>query len=280
MNADPGLRSELDDEVWLRLLDDIERQLIAEQAQGPPLRVLEIAPRLGGVATLLCDRHQVRVLDQGETPLSPALTRHRFALPFPDCEDESVDLVLLLGRLEHDEAPAATLAEVRRVLREGGRLVFAVVDPRALPGARPPYPEILSEAALPGLLARHDLLIERLHPWGPKGAEAHARVGVALRALRSAAAEHNRIGVTLFQQGKTGEAWCRFQRAIDLDPSLADALFNRASLQRLGGRPDLFRAGLEAVLRIAPDHPGANAELQRQTSDPTLEAPQALEVAP
>ncbi|MAE72003.1 MAG: hypothetical protein CME06_16240 [Gemmatimonadetes bacterium] len=264
MELDCGLRTELSDDLWFRLLDDVERELVAEMADGPPMRVLEIAPRLGGVATLLSDRHEAWALHDGTTPLSPALTTCPIEYPYP-LEDESIDLVLLLGRIEEDDAPARTLGEIRRVLREGGRALIAVANPAAVPGASTPYPEILAESALPGLLARHDLLIDRLHAWGPQGSKPIAWIGSALRALRSSASEHNRIGVVLFQQGRPGQAWTHFERAIELEPDLADAHFNRAAIHRLAGREDLYREGLDATLRAAPDHPGALEEMRKLT---------------
>ncbi len=268
MELDCGLRTELSDDVWFRLLDDVEGELVGEMADGPPLRVLEITPRLGGVVTLLSDRHDAWALHDGWTPLSPAVTTYPIEHPFP-MEDESVDLVLLLGRLEGDDAPARTLGEIRRVLREGGRALIAVANPAAVPGASAPYPEILAESALPGLLARHDLLIDRLHAWGPKGTEPIAWIGSALRALRSSASEHNRIGVVLFKQGRPGQAWTHFERAIELDPDLADAHFNRAAVHRLAGREDLYKEGLNATLQSAPDHEGALEEMRKLSGERT-----------
>ena len=238
MELDCGLRTELSDDVWFRLLDDVEGELVGEMADGPPLRVLEITPRLGGVVTLLSDRHDAWALHDGWTPLSPAVTTYPIEHPFP-MEDESVDLVLLLGRLEGDDAPARTLGEIRRVLREGGRALIAVANPAAVPGASAPYPEILA--------------------W----------IGSALRALRSSASEHNRIGVVLFKQGRPGQAWTHFERAIELDPDLADAHFNRAAVHRLAGREDLYKEGLNATLQSAPDHEGALEEMRKLSGERT-----------
>ncbi|MEW1911114.1 methyltransferase domain-containing protein [Kitasatospora sp. NPDC085895] len=57
-------------------------------------------------------------------------------------EDGSVDFVLLRYVLQHVPDPAAVLAEVRRVLRPGGRVACTEVDSACWGAADPSYPEL------------------------------------------------------------------------------------------------------------------------------------------
>ncbi|ARF79268.1 class I SAM-dependent methyltransferase [Kitasatospora aureofaciens] len=60
-------------------------------------------------------------------------------LPLPDA---SVDFVLLRYVLQHVPDPVAVLAEVRRVLRPGGRVAVTEVDSALWGAAEPSYPEL------------------------------------------------------------------------------------------------------------------------------------------
>ena len=101
----------------------------------PDSRVLDLGCGRGGVVELLW--RDVR-LAAGLDPDSPSLAEHRAAglpvirgvgerLPFVE---ESFDLVVCLWVLEHLRDPAATLREVRRVLRPGGHFVFLTPNMR------------------------------------------------------------------------------------------------------------------------------------------------------
>lgn len=91
--------------------------------------VLDLGCGRGGVVELIW--REVR-LAAGIDPDTPSLAQHRAAgmpvvrgvgerLPFVD---QSFDLVVCLWVLEHLQQPAATLREVRRVLKPGGHFVF------------------------------------------------------------------------------------------------------------------------------------------------------------
>lgn len=276
MEWDSGLPTQLSDDHWLRLLDDIEGRIIGDRANGPSLRILELGPRLGGLVTLLSDRHEVHALQRDQSLLSPAVPAQPWTLPFP-WPDQSMDLVLMLGSLESDETPGQTLAEVRRVLKEEGETIIAVVNPATIPGACPPFPELLNDKALPGLLGRFDLLLRSLLSWGGKE-RTLVWIGSAVRAANCASLDHNRIGITLFQQGKLGAAWRHFDRARSIDPTCADALFNQAAILRMTGRLDHYCAALEATLEIAPDHADARQALEelKASSEPALTAGRGL----
>lgn len=98
-------------------------------------RVLDLGCGRGGVVELFW--RDVK-LAAGIDPDVPSLAEHRASglpvvrgvgerLPFVD---ESFDLIVCLWVLEHLREPAATLAEVRRVLRPGGHFVFVTPNLR------------------------------------------------------------------------------------------------------------------------------------------------------
>jgi SAM-dependent methyltransferase len=277
MNNDAGLPATLSDETWIHLLDTVERDLIGDRADGAPLTLLELHPRLGGVVTLLSDRHKALALVTTEALLSPAVESHVSSDGIFPFADESIDLLFLLDGLATDPAPARTLAEISRVLREGGQLIVAVLNPAAVIGGTPVYPELMSDSALPGLLAAQDLLLDRLQSWGPREGTVLAWLGIAVRARRSQPAQHNRLGVKLFEQGRIAAAWRHFDLAVQLDPELLDARLNRATIFRLAGRTERYREELQDILRCDPEHEGARAALNATTSATANQATARLE---
>ena len=98
-------------------------------------RVLDLGCGRGGVVELFWPDVKVAA---GLDPDPPSLAEHRApgmpvirgvgeSLPFVD---ESFDLIVCLWVLEHLKDPAATLHQVRRVLRPGGHFVFLTPNMR------------------------------------------------------------------------------------------------------------------------------------------------------
>src|SRR4051812_6376020 len=102
--------------------------------------------------------------------------------------------------------------------------------------------------------ARYYLGIVREQQRDLAGAEAEYRQAVALAPL---AAAHDRLGFVLGQRGKTEDAIAEFERAVAIDPNLADAQYHLGATRWWTKRPDLARAPLEAAVRLAPAHADA-----------------------
>lgn len=120
----PGWRSSGDQ------LESIVRNHVTRDS-----RVLDLGCGRGGVVELVWRDVKFAA---GLDPDSPSLAGHRAAgmpvvravgerMPFVD---ESFDLIVCLWVLEHLKDPAATLAEVRRVLRPAGHFVFVTPNMR------------------------------------------------------------------------------------------------------------------------------------------------------
>ena len=101
----------------------------------PQSRVLDLGCGRGGLVELFW--REVRFA-AGLDPDTPSLTEHRAEgmpvvrgvgerLPFVD---GSFDVIVCLWVLEHLDAPAETLAEVRRVLTPGGHFIFLTPNMR------------------------------------------------------------------------------------------------------------------------------------------------------
>jgi demethylmenaquinone methyltransferase/2-methoxy-6-polyprenyl-1,4-benzoquinol methylase len=126
------------------------RALVATARAGPDDRVLDVATGTGLVAAELVRRYGCRVvaLDQSEPMLARARARlasdpvlearvelvrgEAEALPFPDAAFDGLTFTYLLRYVED---PAATLRELARVVRPGGRIAaldFGVPPRRSL----------------------------------------------------------------------------------------------------------------------------------------------------
>jgi tetratricopeptide (TPR) repeat protein len=88
----------------------------------------------------------------------------------------------------------------------------------------------------------------RLERWAQ--ARDHARRAIELQSVRPRA--WNDLGVALFQLRDVGGALDAWQRAVELDPRLWDALWNLGLQAARHGRPAVARAALRRFLDAAP----------------------------
>ena len=110
------------------LLQPRPGQRILEIGPGTGLQSLHVAPQLGVGGELAIVDVQQQMLDhvmaradrRSICTISPHLASAE-ALPFPDDSFDAAYLVTVLGEIPR---PAAALAELRRVLKPGGRLVI------------------------------------------------------------------------------------------------------------------------------------------------------------
>jgi len=118
---------------WRSSGDQLEK--IVRSRVTPNSRVLDLGCGRGGLVELFW--REVRFA-AGLDPDTPSLTEHRAEgmpvvrgvgerLPFVD---GSFDVIVCLWVLEHLDAPAETLAEVRRVLTPGGHFIFLTPNMR------------------------------------------------------------------------------------------------------------------------------------------------------
>ncbi len=118
---------------WRSSGDQLEA--IVRRHLKPSSHVLDLGCGRGGVVELIWRDVELAV---GLDPDAPSLSENRASgipvirgvgesLPFAD---ESFDLIVCVWVLEHLKDPAATLREVRRVLRPGGHFVFVTPNTR------------------------------------------------------------------------------------------------------------------------------------------------------
>lgn len=131
---------------------DVRPALFAELVGGPGRRVLDLGCRYGALTLAYLDGNEIVGVDIDREALAEAARlgiETRWAdveqpLEFPDAV---FDVVVVGELLEHLRDPDAVVAEARRVLRPGGRLVGSVPNSYRLKNrltfllGRPPEPD-------------------------------------------------------------------------------------------------------------------------------------------
>lgn len=88
----------------------------------------------------------------------------------------------------------------------------------------------------------------------------HFRAAAALHDPLSAD-EHLRLGAAYDQQGLAEEALRQYKLAANLQPQSASGWMALGNREFLSGNYDSAESAFRKVLRLAPDHPGANNNL-------------------
>ncbi|MGW1166336.1 class I SAM-dependent methyltransferase [Streptomyces sp. NPDC002550] len=131
----------------LRILRDLgicstagsPRPTVLEVGAGSGAVTRRLRPALPGGTRLVAADIDAELLAHAAGPGVTLLVTDAADMPL---EDRSVDFVLLRYVLQHVPDPAAVLAEVRRVLRPGGRVACTEVDSSCWGVADPSYPEL------------------------------------------------------------------------------------------------------------------------------------------
>jgi len=111
---------------------DDRAHLLVDLVGGPGLRVLDLGCRSGALTQHYAPGNHVTGVDIDRSALDIASGRLGIETVWADVEEglpfdaESFDVVVAGELLEHLADPAALIAEVRRVLRPGGRFVGSV----------------------------------------------------------------------------------------------------------------------------------------------------------
>jgi SAM-dependent methyltransferase len=149
-----------------------ERPVLFRQWIGIGRRVLDVGCRFGALTRAYVEGNQVVGIDVDREALAEAAKLGiepiwaDAAEPFP-LDDESFDVVVLGELLEHLPLPERTVAEARRVLRPGGRLIGSVPNAFRLksrlvflagrsPESDPTHLHLFSPSAVRELLADFD----------------------------------------------------------------------------------------------------------------------------
>ncbi len=106
---------------------------VAGRLAPPGARVLDFGCGVGHLSKRLARRYRLTSFDTSEA----ARRRTRAIAPAANVvdslevvDDASLDLIVSLHVLEHIDPPDPTLAEFRRMLRVGGRLLYVVPNPQ------------------------------------------------------------------------------------------------------------------------------------------------------
>ena len=166
-----------------------ERSVLFRDWVGTGGRVLDIGCRFGALTRSYLDGNEVVGVDVDRTALEeaaslgiePVWADATEPLPF---DDESFDVVVLGELLEHLPLPRRTVAQARRVLRPGGRLVGSVPNAYRLkarlrfllgrpPETDPTHLQLFSPGSLRALLGDFDqvrlqFVAGRLTPLHPR----------------------------------------------------------------------------------------------------------------
>lgn len=163
--------------------------LIAALVGGPDLRVLDLGCRTGALTQHYAEGNDVVGVDVDKAALARAKERLGIETVWADVEsglpfdDASFDVVVAGELLEHLADPGAAVAQVRRVLRPGGRFAGSVPNGFRLkhrlrflaglpPEVDPTHLQLFSPADLHALLAGFEAVeirfaigrFVRLHP--------------------------------------------------------------------------------------------------------------------
>jgi SAM-dependent methyltransferase len=107
-------------------------ELIASLVGGPGLRVLDLGCRTGALTQHYAAGNEVTGVDVDRAALEQAVERLGIETVWADVEeglpfeDETFDVIVAGELMEHLADPAAAVANIRRVLRPGGRFVGSV----------------------------------------------------------------------------------------------------------------------------------------------------------
>lgn len=132
-------------------------------------RILEIGCGDGKLLSLLSGANDVYGVEASSTGVEKCVGRGLRAvcldvssvpLPFPD---DHFDAVIILETLEHLMNPYYALLEIRRVLKEGARLICSVPNPRT--GHPYLYPGLFDFSNFKRFLQQSGFRIDRIEPW-------------------------------------------------------------------------------------------------------------------
>jgi SAM-dependent methyltransferase len=149
-------------------------------------RILEIGCGDGRLLSLLAASNEVYGVDASQTGVDKCAARGIRAqcldvssqpLPFPS---DYFDSVIILETVEHLMNPYYALLEIRRVVRENGKLICSVPNPAT--GHPYLYPGLFDFSNFTDFLRQVGWQIERVEPWG--WAPREAILPSAMRKVR------------------------------------------------------------------------------------------------